>query len=72
MFCQSKPHGNPTNHGSGSLILLTGEKNYITFFLKLGFTPCKAEQPLQGMELQGKEAQKEESIHEISLEKTNS
>ena len=28
------------------------------FFLKLGFTPCKAEQPLQGMELQEKEAQK--------------
>ena len=24
------------------------------FFLKLGFTPCKAEQPLQGMELQEK------------------
>ena len=28
-------------------------------FLKLGFTPCKAEQPLQGMELQEKEAQKD-------------
>ena len=26
---------------------------------KLGFTPCKAEQPLQGMELQGTEAQKD-------------
>ena len=24
----------------------------------LVFTPCKAEQPLRGMELQGKEAQK--------------
>ena len=24
-------------------------------FFKLGFTPCKAEQPLQGMELQEKE-----------------
>ena len=24
----------------------------------MGFTPCKAEQPLQGMELQEKEAQK--------------
>ena len=30
-----------------------------TIFLKLGFTPCKAEQPLQGMELQEKEAQKD-------------
>ena len=29
------------------------------FFLKLGFTPCKAEQPLQGMELQEKETQKD-------------
>ena len=29
------------------------------FFLKLGFTPCKAEQSLQGMELQEKEAQKD-------------
>ena len=27
------------------------------FFFKLGFTSCKAEQPLQGMELQEKEAQ---------------
>ena len=29
------------------------------FFLKFGFTPCKAEQPLQGMELQEKETQKD-------------
>ena len=29
----------------------------LLFFL-LGFTPCKAEQPLRGMELQGKEAHK--------------
>ena len=28
-------------------------------FFKLGFTPCKAGQPLQGMELQEKEAQKD-------------
>ena len=28
-------------------------------FFILGFTPCKAEQPLQGMELQAKEAQKD-------------
>ena len=27
---------------------------YIHLFFKLGFTPCKAEQPLQGMELQEK------------------
>ena len=31
----------------------------IHFFKKLVFTPCKAEQPLQGMELQKKEAQKD-------------
>ena len=29
------------------------------FFFKLGFTPSKVEQPLQGMELQEKEAQKD-------------
>ena len=29
------------------------------FFLKLEFTPCKAEQPLQGMELQEKETKKD-------------
>ena len=28
------------------------------FFLNFGFTPCKAEQPLRGIELQDKEAQK--------------
>ena len=28
------------------------------FFKKMGFTPCKAEQPLRGMELQEKKAQK--------------
>ena len=39
------------------------------FFLKLGFTPCKAEQ-LQGMELQEKETQKDSGIHEICLERT--
>ena len=31
----------------------------------MGFTPCKAEQPLRGMELQEKEAQKGSSIQEI-------
>ena len=30
----------------------------VDFFFKLGFTPCKAEQPLRGMKLQDKEAQK--------------
>ena len=28
-------------------------------FSKLGFSPCTAEQPLRGMELQEKEAQKD-------------
>ena len=36
---------------------LTENKSF--FFKKLGFTPCKAEQPLQRMELQGKEAQRD-------------
>ena len=34
-------------------------KGYITFLFYLGFTPCRAEQPLRGMELQEKEAQKD-------------
>ena len=41
----------------------------ISFFL-LWFTPCKAEQPLRGMELQEKEAQEDCNISEICLEKT--
>ena len=31
----------------------------LTSFFELGFTPFKAEQPLRGMELQEKEAQKD-------------
>ena len=32
----------------------------VSFFQKkLGFTPCKAQQPLKGMEFQEKEAQKD-------------
>ena len=31
---------------------------YYLMFFKLGFTPCKAEHPLQGMELQEKGTQK--------------
>ena len=42
------------------------------FFFKLGFTPCKAEQPLQGVELQEKETQKDEGIQQICLGKTYS
>ena len=38
----------------------------------MGFTPCKAEEPLLGMELQEKEAQKDYNIQEICLETTYS
>ena len=31
---------------------------FFFFFFKLGFTSCKAEQPLKGMKLQEKETQK--------------
>ena len=41
-------------------------------FLTLGFTPCKAKQPLWGLELQEKEAQKDYSIQEICLKRTYS
>ena len=33
----------------------------------MGFTPHKAEQPLQGMELQGKKAQKDKNIYTGNL-----
>ena len=33
----------------------------------MGFTPCKADQPQQGMELQEKETKKEQSILYISV-----
>ena len=43
-------------------IVLLAQDHYfllIAFFFILVFTPCKAEQPLQGMELQEKETQKD-------------
>ena len=36
---------------------------------KLGFTPCKAEKPLQGMELQEKKHKKDYRIQKICLER---
>ena len=41
-------------------------------FFKLGFTPCKAEQPLRGMELQEKKHKKDYRIQKICSEKTYS
>ena len=38
----------------------------------MGFTPCRAEQPPLGMELQEKEEQKDYSIQEICSERTQS
>ena len=37
---------------------------FFLFFVYLGFTPCKAEQPIQEMELQEKEALKDYGIQE--------
>ena len=46
---------------------------YLFFFVfKLGFTPCKAEQPLRGMELQEKKHEKDCRIQKICLERTYS
>ena len=41
-------------------------------FFKLGFIPCKAEQPLRGMDLQEKKHKKDYRIQKIRLEKTYS
>ena len=46
--------------------------SYFFFFFKLRFTPSNVAQPLQGMELREKEAQKDENIQGISLERTYS
>ena len=48
-----KGGGGKLDQGVGAL--KKGGWNPLTNY---GFTPCKAEQPLQGMELQEKEAQK--------------
>ena len=48
---------------------------WICFFIcqkKMGFTPCKTEQPLQGMELQEKKHKKDYRIQKICLERTYS
>ena len=42
------------------------------FCVLLKINWCKAEEPLQGMELQEKETQKDKGIQEICLEKTYS
>ena len=42
------------------------------FCRKLGFTPCQAEQLTQGMKLQEKEAQKDQSKEKTYLEITYS
>ena len=50
---------------------MLGSKLFLFFvFQKMGFTPCQAEQPLPGMELQGKEVKKDQSIQEICSEQT--
>ena len=41
-------------------------------FFKLGFTPCKAEKPQRGMELQEKKHKKDYRIQKICLERTYS
>ena len=40
-------------------IIVSAQKSRKDFFKNVGFTPCKAKQPLRGMELQEKEAQKD-------------
>ena len=38
---------------------------YLPFFKKLGFTPCKAEQPLRGMELEQKKHKRDYRIQRM-------
>ena len=41
------------------MFIFVGKIHLVIFLKKLGFNPCKAEQPPQNMELQEKEAQKD-------------
>ena len=50
-------------------LLLLWKVNWI-FLKKIGFTPCQAEQPLPGMELQEKVVKKDQNIQEICSEQT--
>ena len=43
---------------------------YVSFFEKLGITPCKAEQPVWGMELQKKKEYERSTLQESCLEIT--
>ena len=52
--------------------VITPHIAYINFFFKLGFTPCKAKQPLQGMELQERKHNEDYRMKEICLQRTNS
>ena len=54
------------------MILSPGVLFILFFFSKFGFTTFKDEQPLQGMDLQEKETQKDKGIQEIWLERTYS
>ena len=52
-----------SNRWGSTLALWWAVENFdFFFFLKLGFTPCKAEQPLQGMELQEKKDFRSQSL----------
>ena len=64
IFPFSKKHSN-TLHTLYTVLVFTVELGFTRLlgrryvFFKLGFTPCKAEQPIRGMELQDKAAQKD-------------
>ena len=46
--------------------------HFCNVFFQLEFTPCKAKQPLRGMELQERKHKKNYRIQKICLEKTYS
>ena len=49
----------PNQHENSHKLYSESGHPVLRGFFQLGFTPCKAEQPLRGMELQEKEAQKD-------------
>ena len=51
-------HNSNFQDGTRHVTAVTAGNDTLAEKHQLVFTPCKAEQPLQGMELQGKEAKK--------------
>ena len=69
-FCHMPEAKNSTKGKLGKISFQN--KHYINLAIQLGFTPCKAEQPLRGIELQEKKHKKDYRLQKICLERAYS